>query len=223
MADSKSKPIHPRTKDLSRQKFGRLTVLRYAGVQPHPCGKVSPLWFCVCKCGNTKITTGALLRRRETRSCGCLQREVTSANKHKHGMCGKKIYNIWQNMLHRCLNPRNPAFSNYGGRGIKVCARWKKFENFYADMGNPPPERTLDREDNDGPYSLKNCRWATRVTQANNSRKNVFLTYQGQTHTLAQWSRKVGIDPTLLSHRLIKNWSPEKALFHPSHPLPKRK
>lgn len=119
-------------------------------------------------------------------------------------------------MRYRCCKPTKSNYEFYGGRGIKVCERWMTFENFYEDMGDPPPGCTLDRIDTDGHYEPGNCRWATRKEQANNTRRNVLLTLAGRTQTLTQWSEEVGLKVgTLWSRVFIKKWSVEKSLTVP--------
>jgi hypothetical protein len=113
------------------------------------------------------------LLRSGTQSCGCLQREVAVAvgeRSRTHGRSRTPIYNTWNLMLQRCRNPNNPRYADWGGRGIMVCERWLSFENFYADMGDRPPNRTLHRVDNDGPYSPENCEWADDLTQRTSKR-----------------------------------------------------
>jgi hypothetical protein len=130
-----------------------------------------------------------------------------SPNALKHGFTanGKrhKLYGVWVTMRNRCSNPKNPAYSRYGGRGIKVCERWEhSFENFFADMGPCPPGMTLDRKDNNGDYSPENCKWATRKEQANNRRDNRLLTFNGKTQSLAKWSDEIGLSQHAIWGRL---------------------
>jgi hypothetical protein len=109
------------------------------------------------------------------KSCGCLKRETTIARSTTHGLSKHELYYTWKNMWQRCTNPNNPKYPRWGGRGIKVCERWRLFENFLADVGERPPGMTLDRRDNDGDYSPGNWRWATPAEQAANTR-NLKLT-----------------------------------------------
>jgi len=116
---------------------------------------------------------------------------------------------MWQ----RCTTPENPNYARYGGRGIRVCERWKKFENFFADMGKrPSPKHSIERKDNDGDYTPKNCVWATREEQANNTRRNRYLTHNGETLTLEAWAKRLGLSSSTLSHRLTKGWPLEEVL-----------
>lgn len=130
-----------------------------------------------------------------------------------HGMSGTATYRCWANMVQRCTNPNNTYYCNYGGRGIKVSARWMVFENFLADMGVRPEGMTLDRwPDNDGDYRVENCRWATRSEQNLNNRRTRLLTHGGETMPISAWARKLDIREPKLRERLDKGWPLELAL-----------
>ena len=115
---------------------------------------------------------------------------------HGHSLKGKKtdIYQCWENMKRRCNYPKSPSYKNYGARGIKVCKRWDKFENFLADMGEPPKGLTIDRIDNDGDYEPGNCRWATHKQQAGNTTRSVWIENGGERQIKADWLREVGVN-----------------------------
>ena len=125
-----------------------------------------------------------------------------------HGMKGTKIYRIWQAMLARTRYGRK----DYAGRGIVVCESWKKFENFYADMGDAPDGLSLDRINNDGNYEPLNCRWATREQQNRNKRNNVFIEWNGKRQTVREWERELGMKPTTLRNRFRMGWPIERAM-----------
>ena len=150
---------------MSGMVFGRLTVMRRAGSDPH--GQAT--WHCRCACGMTTIVVGGELRRGNSTSCGCYRREAPIT----HGASRTPEHNCWQNMKQRCSNPSRPDYQHYGGKGIRVCNRWlDSFENFLEDIGpRPSPKHSIDRIDSDGDYTPENCRWATKVVQVRESRK----------------------------------------------------
>jgi len=199
--------------DIINKKFGRLLVLKKNGSDKH--GK--SLWLCHCDCGNEVIIIGQNLKNGVTKSCGCLQKELLTKKNITHGMTYTKLYVDWIQMRKRCKNKKNKSYKNYGARGISVCKRWDKFENFYTDMGDKPKGLTLERIDNNKGYSPDNCKWATRKEQANNSRHNVIINYKGQRLTMAQWAREIGIKCSTLSRRIQRHWPIEKALTQPTH------
>lgn len=134
----------------------------------------------------------------------------------KHGLSRSRVHGIWKGMLGRCQRKTDQAFRNYGGRGIKVCERWQSFENFFADMGHPPEGTSIEREDNEGDYCPENCRWATRLEQQRNSRRNRLITFRGETLPLSVWAERTGLPYGALRQRISTyGWTPERALTFP--------
>lgn len=138
-----------------------------------------------------------------------------------HGMSKTPIYWLWMGMKERCRNPNHIVFKRYGANGIKVCERWKSFENFYADMGDKPKGKTLDRVNNDGDYSPDNCKWSSYKEQANNRSNSISLELNGKRMSLLRWAEKIGIKPDTLYKRVDKGWPVEKVLSRTKF-IPKR-
>lgn len=186
--------------DLVGERFSNLLVLEELALCQYPSGQSARQFKCRCDCGNYKTIIINHLRSGDTKSCGCLSRSRVIKRNTKHGYASrnlpKGIYAIWQSMIQRCTNPKNKAYPKYGGRGITVCAYWQGehgFENFLADMGHRKHRETLERINNNGNYEPNNCKWATRIEQANNMSTNVQYIVNGEILTMAQLSRKYKI------------------------------
>jgi len=177
--------------DLTGQVFGRLIVTGRKKTKPGVA-----VWTCRCACGRTSDVSANSLLARKTRSCGVCTRGT-------HHLSDTPEFDAWKVMRQRCRDPKATGYKNYGGRGITVCERWESFENFIADMGPRPFEgASIDRIDTDGDYTPENCRWATRIEQANNKRSCHRLTLDGKTQTIAEWAREAGLNYVTLFYRL---------------------
>lgn len=150
-------------------KFGRLTAIRFVEMRG-----TNQCWLFKCDCGKEKIIKVWNVKTGHTKSCGCLdiKQRILNLNQFKHGMCETRAYASWSKMKQRCLNKNATRYKDWGGRGIKVCSEWLNFKNFFADMGERPKNKSLDRVDNDGNYCKNNCRYATSKEQNNNKRNN---------------------------------------------------
>lgn len=195
--------------NLKGQRFGRLIVIKETNKRSG--GNV--VWECLCDCGkNTFVITSSLTNKR-TKSCGCFWKLKFFKANITHGKSSSPEYVIWENVIQRTTNKNHTSYEHYGGRGIKICERWLKFENFYEDMGERPKNKTLDRINNDGGYCPENCRWATRKEQQRNRRNNRLITFRGETKCVSEWSEELKIKPdTLLSRINHYSWSIERAL-----------
>lgn len=155
-----------------------------------------------CVCGNQKIKpAGEFTRsnRSGPQSCGCVARKNISEAAFKHGDSNSRTYRSWVSMRRRCSAKKDTSFHRYGARGISVCERWSEYSNFLSDMGERPEGTSLDRIDGSKGYSKDNCRWATAIEQAKNTKKNVWLTHEGRTMCQADWARELGVTPAAVS------------------------
>lgn len=153
--------------NLDGQRFGRLVV----GILHHKTyGQY--YWTCKCDCGNNHIARTTLLRNGKVKSCGCLKKDNPLKVRHGHtrGRRETRVHKSWSGMMSRCYNSSHKRFTDWGGRGITVCERWHTFENFLADMGEPPKGKSIDRRDNNGNYEPGNCKWSTPLEQGSNKR-----------------------------------------------------
>lgn len=206
--------------DIVGKRFGKLTVLEYAGKDKHRC----KLFRCVCDCGKETITRKSRIIDGTVKSCGCMSSDVWSKMTYKHGYARhgeyNRLYAIWSHMIDRCHNPKNPSYRNYGKRGITVCDEWKNDVNSFMEWANKngySDNLSIDRIDNNKGYSPDNCRWADRETQGNNKRNNIVLEYHGERKTITQWSKIIGISRGTLAGRYYSGWSVEKILTEPLH------
>lgn len=199
---------HP---DLTGQKFHRLLVMSFRGKNAHR----RSTWNCLCDCGKSTIVDISSLRRESTKSCGCWLRERLLMHGHSRRGGTSHSYGSWAGMIQRCTNPESESYKYYGGRGIKICKRWRKFANFLADMGEPAPGLSIDRVNNNGNYEPGNCRWATAEQQANNARSVWAITSNGKTQSAARWAREFGIDKRLIYERIKRGWPLGPTLFIP--------
>ena len=196
----------PKFRDLTGQKFNRWTVLEktYKKYAEH-------IWLCVCECGTKKEVIGSSLKQGRSKSCGCYSVEVAT----KHGMEGTPTYNTWGHMMSRCNNKNHKQYKDYGGRGIYVCERWWDFSNFYADMGLKPEGMSIDRIDNNGPYSQENCRWASQKEQIRNRRVSPKFEYKGTFQSLAEICEGKDISWRRVYERIRAGWDIAQAVETP--------
>jgi len=199
------------------EKYNRWTVIEVDILR-----KSNRFHLCECECGNKKEIYHANLVHGKSKSCGCLNKEVLSARK-THGKSRDRIYGVWNRMLSRCSNPIVDRYPQYGGRGIKVCDRWLKFENFYEDMGDiPSSDHSIGRKDNDGNYEPNNCKWETREEQANNTSRSLFIEHNGKVLTLTQWARELNINYGKLRSRYVSGMRPPKLFSSPDKDMHKK-
>jgi hypothetical protein len=209
----------PAVKSLVGRVFGRLTVLG-------PTGEIGPrggawYWTCRCECGTETVVYRSNLETGNTISCGCARVDAASVNQKTHGKSGTPEHRAWKSMRQRCLNPKNRLYKYWGGRGITICKRWGKFENFLADMGPiPGPGYSLEREKVNGNYCKANCKWIPRTKQSRNRRDSTRLTLNGVTRCLADWADHLGVSYQLLrgrvSQRRDSGWTDEQILTTPN-------
>lgn len=207
-------------KDLTGERFGKLIVIRFEGYKVFNDGHKRSKWFCKCDCGKEITVMGGALTSGNTKSCGCSRHIFDNTKKKSHGMRNSRLYRVWINMRVRCNNPKCKRYPNYGGRGIKVCEEWDKNSMAFIDwaLKNGYNENlTIDRIDVDGDYEPNNCRWIDMQEQQNNRTNNRVIEFNGEKHTVKQWSRITGIHNDTLLYRLKRGWSIERTLTEPVH------
>lgn len=213
--------MEKRYEDLTGLKFGMLTVIKEYDQRIQR----KRAWICKCDCGNTYIAIGTRLTHGNVHSCGCLRYKKAAKSLTTHGKSHTRLYRIWTNMRNRCNLPTSTEYKRYGARGITVCDEWSdSFQTFYdwAMANGYRDDLTIDRIDVNGPYSPKNCRWATAHEQGRNTRRNRLLSFNGETHCITDWANITGIATALIGQRIDRlGWSVERALTEPPR-RPKR-
>jgi len=187
-------------------KYGRLTIIgeERRSIDYHEC---------ICDCGKTTSVKLTCLRTGNTKSCGCIRRDIVSLRFRKHYGKGTPEYTSWQLMKDRCYNQNNKTFSYYGGKGVRVDDKWiDDFTVFLSDMGKKPGKsHTLDRVNGDLNYSKENCRWATKTEQVRNRKNTKFIEYKGERKPLAEWCEILNLDYNNTNKRIWRGWEIERA------------
>lgn len=203
-------------RDLIGQKFEHLTVIARGKDKYSKKGQRRKYWICECDCDNKTIieVREDCLISKHTKSCGCSKKN--NGGQITHGMTGTRIHNVWRSMKGRCYNPNNTIYKYYGGRGIKICEEWlNDFQKFYkwAMENGYNDNLTIERKNVNGNYEPNNCKWATRIEQANNKNSNHFLEFNGEIHTIAEWGRITRINQNIIERRINDlGWSVKDAL-----------
>lgn len=190
------------------RRFSKLVVVERAGFKG-----TAWAWLCLCDCGNTRIIAGTQLRFGLWKSCGCASPRFKSERIKTPGMVGTPTYQSWQGMLHRCSDKsKGKSRRLYFEKGIRVCEKWQTFEGFIADMGERPPETSIERIDGTKGYCKENCCWATAKEQANNTSRNRRITFNGKTQTITEWAAENGVKVNTIVYRLRRGWNGERAI-----------
>ena len=199
----------PKFNDLTGKKYNKLTVLSFAYITKSKQKK----WKCQCDCGNITYVQGNNIVSGAVKSCGCLKNKKAEIK-----ISDSPLYNTWCKIRYRCLNPKDPAYKDYGARGITICKEWLSFINFekWAFDNGYKENMTIDRIDNNKGYSPVNCRFVDKKTQANNRRSCRIISYKGETKNLREWCDVLELDYKFIHNRIYKlHWDFEKAVSTP--------
>lgn len=201
--------------DIVGNRYGRLVVTEFSHLSDD---RKRTYWKCKCDCGAEITTRGDGLKSGHTNSCGCYNRDLVSQTKGAttHGLSDGRIYGIYSGMIQRCYNPNNTSYKRYGGRGITICQEWlDDFMNFYNwSMANGyQDDLSIDRIDFNGNYEPSNCRWATSQEQSNNTSRNLYITYKGETKSLKQWCNDLDIPYKTAHYKIRKGFAPENVFL----------
>lgn len=219
----------PKFVSLAGRRFGQWTVTDESRFEMRGEFRKT-LWKCRCDCGKVREVLAESLTKGKSTNCGHVRREKVRQRNYKHGRSETKLHVRWLGIIARCEQESHKGFHRYGGRGIRVCQRWRNsFVDFITDMGEPADEKLkIDRIDNDGHYSCghcpecvgngwpANCRWVTNKANANNTRHNRFIEFDGLRLTMAQWAERLGVSYHIIRSRRRAGWTPEAILTTPT-------
>lgn len=172
-------------------------------------------WRVRCDCGAAAVVRADSLTTGGSKRCVTCQSEVSRQTHTRHGETRDPTWRSWASMRERCENPNFSAFKDYGGRGVKVSARWQSYEAFVQDVGYRPAGTTLDRIDCSGDYEPGNCRWATPKQQARNKRRTVYLEVNGERKSLSEWAEDRGFSHITFYKRYAAGWSDQDIVNTP--------
>lgn len=196
----------PKRLDLTGKRFGKLVAIE-VDEQRAKESKKRRYWKCICDCGNISSVGADKLTNGFTKSCGCMMGHKT------HNMSGTRPHNIWMSMRNRCKNSNTKDSGYYVEKGITYCEKWSSFDGFWEDMQEGyADDLTLDRIDSNGNYEKSNCRWATRAEQSRNRSFCRYLTFNGETKTLAEFCRQYGLNKTTVLKKVRLGWDATKIL-----------
>ena len=196
--------------------FGKLTVIQFVGRNKD----YRDMWECQCVCGNKTVTDGKSLRNGNTKSCGCMKRTEAARKNTKHGSSKTRLYHIWTGIKRRCLNPNDPKYKNYGHRGITICREWR--ENFvgfqeWAISHGYTDSMSIERIDVNKGYEPANCTWIPPSKQALNKTTTKRIEFNGETKSMSEWAKELGLNYGTLKSRIDHGWDPERALTENIH------
>lgn len=190
--------------NLIGSRYGRLLVIAFSGKR-----KNNRYWECQCDCGVVTVVAGGEICRGTVVSCGCLRKEKATT----HGMYKSSEFKIWQKMKSRCFNENHHGYKDYGGRGITVCNRWLKFENFLEDIGNrPSPRHSIDRIDVNGNYEPSNCKWSTLKEQARNKQNTFYIEIDNKKMCLSEFCEVYSLKRSTARWRIKNGWCLAKVI-----------
>lgn len=199
------------------RRYGHLNITKVDRRPYGPSGIVETVAFVKCDCGNERWMRLDGIKNGDSKACGCLSRTGLKRYYNIHGMSRTPVYKMWNGMKLRCINPNTMSWKDYGGRGIRICDRWMRFENFYVDMGDRPSDKhSIERIDVNGNYCPENCKWILLSDQLKNTRRTRRIIFNGVAMCLSELSTLTSINRSTLQYRIFfRGMSPEVAVAKP--------